>query len=237
MSEAITRSSRSIRRAADSLGNRVVGYVGGIDMNRNRLDTPGHHGRSLAPARSGVECAVAAGFSRRACPDHRPRRRRRRADVRPAVGLRLQPSAAPAAGLATAARSGVPDTGPRRPGRGATAAGPPPGPGGPQRLHPRPGRRQHAAAVVAGRRGDHSRSDASRRSSGARIHLHRGPVLHPAGLLHPRAAGGLGARTPAAAADRDPDRLGSALRRHPAAGDVRAAARRSRRPVAAGATG
>ncbi len=38
-----------IRRAADSLGNRVVGYVGGIDMNRNRLDTPGHHGHAWRP--------------------------------------------------------------------------------------------------------------------------------------------------------------------------------------------
>jgi phosphatidylserine/phosphatidylglycerophosphate/cardiolipin synthase-like enzyme len=38
-----------VRRAPDALGNRVVGYVGGIDMNRNRLDTPGHHGRAYRP--------------------------------------------------------------------------------------------------------------------------------------------------------------------------------------------
>ncbi len=38
-----------IRRAPDDHGNRVIGYVGGIDMHRNRLDTPGHHGRSWRP--------------------------------------------------------------------------------------------------------------------------------------------------------------------------------------------
>jgi phosphatidylserine/phosphatidylglycerophosphate/cardiolipin synthase-like enzyme len=39
-----------VRRAPDALGNRVIGYLGGIDINRNRLDTPGHHGRAwIAP--------------------------------------------------------------------------------------------------------------------------------------------------------------------------------------------
>lgn len=38
-----------VRRSPDALGNRVVGYVGGIDMNRNRVDSPGHHGRAWQP--------------------------------------------------------------------------------------------------------------------------------------------------------------------------------------------
>ena len=33
-----------VRREPDGLGNRVVGYLGGVDVNQNRLDTPGHHG-------------------------------------------------------------------------------------------------------------------------------------------------------------------------------------------------
>jgi len=39
-----------IRRTPDALGNRVVGYLGGIDINQNRLDTPGHHGRAWKPS-------------------------------------------------------------------------------------------------------------------------------------------------------------------------------------------
>jgi phosphatidylserine/phosphatidylglycerophosphate/cardiolipin synthase-like enzyme len=35
-----------VRRTPDALGNRVIGYLGGIDINANRLDSPGHHGRS-----------------------------------------------------------------------------------------------------------------------------------------------------------------------------------------------
>jgi phosphatidylserine/phosphatidylglycerophosphate/cardiolipin synthase-like enzyme len=35
-----------VRRAPDALGNKVVGYLGGIDINRNRLDAPGHHGQA-----------------------------------------------------------------------------------------------------------------------------------------------------------------------------------------------
>lgn len=38
-----------VRRSPDALGNRVIGYVGGIDMNRNRVDSPGHHGRAWQP--------------------------------------------------------------------------------------------------------------------------------------------------------------------------------------------
>jgi phosphatidylserine/phosphatidylglycerophosphate/cardiolipin synthase-like enzyme len=38
-----------LRRTPDELGNRVVGYLGGIDMNVNRLDSPGHHGRRWRP--------------------------------------------------------------------------------------------------------------------------------------------------------------------------------------------
>jgi phosphatidylserine/phosphatidylglycerophosphate/cardiolipin synthase-like enzyme len=38
-----------VRRTPDSLGNRVIGYLGGIDINRNRLDSPGHHGRVYRP--------------------------------------------------------------------------------------------------------------------------------------------------------------------------------------------
>ena len=34
------------RRTPDALGNRVIGYLGGIDINANRLDAPGHHGRA-----------------------------------------------------------------------------------------------------------------------------------------------------------------------------------------------
>ncbi|MFC7359470.1 hypothetical protein [Nocardioides astragali] len=39
-----------IRRTPDALGNEVVGYVGGIDMNKNRLDGWGHHGSKWRPA-------------------------------------------------------------------------------------------------------------------------------------------------------------------------------------------
>ena len=42
-----------VHRAPDPLGSTVVGYLGGIDMNRNRLDTPGHHGRSWRPPGAG----------------------------------------------------------------------------------------------------------------------------------------------------------------------------------------
>jgi phosphatidylserine/phosphatidylglycerophosphate/cardiolipin synthase-like enzyme len=35
-----------VRRTPDNLGNRVIGYLGGIDMNNNRLDAPRHHGRA-----------------------------------------------------------------------------------------------------------------------------------------------------------------------------------------------
>ena len=39
-----------IRRTPDALGNAVVGYVGGVDMNQNRLDSPGHHGSAWRTA-------------------------------------------------------------------------------------------------------------------------------------------------------------------------------------------
>jgi phosphatidylserine/phosphatidylglycerophosphate/cardiolipin synthase-like enzyme len=38
-----------VRRSPDALQNRVIGYVGGIDINRNRIDSPGHHGRAWQP--------------------------------------------------------------------------------------------------------------------------------------------------------------------------------------------
>ena len=38
-----------VRRAPDPLGGSVVGYLGGIDVNRNRLDSPGHHGSAWRP--------------------------------------------------------------------------------------------------------------------------------------------------------------------------------------------
>lgn len=38
-----------VRRTPDSPGNRVIGYLGGIDINGNRLDSPGHHGRAYRP--------------------------------------------------------------------------------------------------------------------------------------------------------------------------------------------
>lgn len=38
-----------VRRTPDALGNRVIGYLGGIDINANRLDSPGHHGRAYRP--------------------------------------------------------------------------------------------------------------------------------------------------------------------------------------------
>jgi phosphatidylserine/phosphatidylglycerophosphate/cardiolipin synthase-like enzyme len=39
-----------VHRSPDAFGNAVVGYVGGIDMNQNRLDSPGHHGSAWRPA-------------------------------------------------------------------------------------------------------------------------------------------------------------------------------------------
>jgi phosphatidylserine/phosphatidylglycerophosphate/cardiolipin synthase-like enzyme len=55
-----------IRRSPDALGNGVVGYVGGIDMNQNRLDSPGHHGSAWRPA---DEIALAPAPSPRAFHD------------------------------------------------------------------------------------------------------------------------------------------------------------------------
>jgi len=34
-----------IKRPADTGGNQYVAYIGGIDLNYDRLDTPGHHGK------------------------------------------------------------------------------------------------------------------------------------------------------------------------------------------------
>ena len=51
-----------VRRRPDAHGNRVVGYLGGIDLNRNRLDTPGHHGRSYRPPDSRSATPTAAAF-------------------------------------------------------------------------------------------------------------------------------------------------------------------------------
>jgi phosphatidylserine/phosphatidylglycerophosphate/cardiolipin synthase-like enzyme len=39
-----------VRRTPDPLGNQVVGYLGGVDINQNRLDSPGHHGSAWRPA-------------------------------------------------------------------------------------------------------------------------------------------------------------------------------------------
>ena len=38
-----------VRRSADALGNRVIGYLGGVDINQGRLDTWGHHGSAWIP--------------------------------------------------------------------------------------------------------------------------------------------------------------------------------------------
>ena len=38
-----------VRRAPDTLGNRVIGYLGGVDVNQGRLDTWGHHGSAWIP--------------------------------------------------------------------------------------------------------------------------------------------------------------------------------------------
>jgi phosphatidylserine/phosphatidylglycerophosphate/cardiolipin synthase-like enzyme len=39
-----------VRRTPDALGNRVVGYLGGVDVSQGRLDTWGHHGSAWIPA-------------------------------------------------------------------------------------------------------------------------------------------------------------------------------------------
>ena len=151
-----------VRRTPDALGNRVIGYLGGIDINQNRLDTPGHHGRAWTPPGRGVEHAVGAGVPRRARPGHRARRRRRRADLRSAAGSSTaarQPAGTPAAPSCVHAPDGD------RRGRGAAAARAPPRAGRPQRLRARRRRRQRAAAVVAGRRGDDPARPSSARSS------------------------------------------------------------------------
>ena len=51
-----------VRRTADALGNRVVGYVGGVDINGNRLDTPGHHGRKWQPPEAISNTPAAQAF-------------------------------------------------------------------------------------------------------------------------------------------------------------------------------
>lgn len=38
-----------VRRTPDGFGNRVVGYLGGVDINQGRLDTWGHHGSAWIP--------------------------------------------------------------------------------------------------------------------------------------------------------------------------------------------
>jgi phosphatidylserine/phosphatidylglycerophosphate/cardiolipin synthase-like enzyme len=39
-----------IRREVEPSGHAVIGYVGGVDINQNRLDSPGHHGSAWRPA-------------------------------------------------------------------------------------------------------------------------------------------------------------------------------------------
>ena len=39
-----------VRREPDPLGNRIIGYLGGVDINQGRLDTWGHHGSAWIPA-------------------------------------------------------------------------------------------------------------------------------------------------------------------------------------------
>ena len=214
-----------MRRTPDSLGNRVIGYLGGIDMNAQPARFAGPSRPRLAPPEQVSNTPSATGVPRRPCPDHRPGRRRRRADLRPPLG----PSTAAARPAGTpAARCRVPDTELttettrcRRSRRGtscrsAAAATRPTRPAAARRCRGRRrARRPSPEAIVRGDR------------AGPRVHLHRGPVLHPARHLHPRAARGVGARSDAAPADRDPDVVGSAFRRHPPPRDVRAAARRS----------
>ena len=75
-----------VRRTPDALGNRVIGYLGGIDINQCRLDTPGPSRPRLSPPDQVFETAVGAGVPRRACQHHRTRRRRRRPDLRSVAG-------------------------------------------------------------------------------------------------------------------------------------------------------
>ena len=199
VSAAITRSSRSCGALPTASATGSIGYVGGIDMNRNRLDTPGHHGRAWRPpdqvsnvpspqafhdvhARiTGPAAAdVALTFDRRWDFDSNRQPPRRRARHRCSIVAFPTPS-----------RRQTTDEVPPQPARHLVQVGR-------SGYAPEPGRRQHAAAVVTGRRSDHSRGDRSRAiDAGARVHLHRGPVLHPARRLHPRAARGVGPRTPA----------------------------------------
>ena len=77
-----------VRRTPDALRNRVIGYLGGVDINQGRLDTLGSPRQRLDPARSPFAATVGAGVPRRARQDHRPRRRRRRPHVPASLGVR-----------------------------------------------------------------------------------------------------------------------------------------------------
>ena len=175
-----------VRRTPDALGNAVIGYVGGIDINQNRLDSPGHHGWAWRPD------------DEWRCP--RRRRRGRSTTCTPGSPAPPRPtsrSPSSAAGRSTARCS-------RRPGRAtaaarrrvrsarrppmqasAAAARPSPGAGLPQRLPP--GRRRWFGRLCPGHlSGEATIADAIIKAidSSPRVHLHRGPVLHPARPLH-----------------------------------------------------
>jgi len=38
-----------VRRSLDPVDGRVIGYLGGVDINQGRLDTWGHHGSAWIP--------------------------------------------------------------------------------------------------------------------------------------------------------------------------------------------
>lgn len=91
-----------VRRAADSLGNQVIGYVGGIDMNRNRLDSPGHHGRAWRPPDEVSNVPRRQVFHDVHARVTGPGRGRRRPHVCASLGVRQRAPAA-AAGRSAAA--------------------------------------------------------------------------------------------------------------------------------------
>ena len=216
-----------VRRAPDPLGNRVIGYLGGIDINRNRLDTRGHHGSAWRPPdqvshspRRGRSTTCTPGS-----PDPRPPTSRTRSSAAGRSTRRRQPPLPPGSPplpiVAFPPPTPTDDEVPPQPARHLVQvcrSG----------YAPEPGRRQRSAAVVAARRGDDPARRHQRDRARAGVHLHRGPVLHPARRVRPRAARGVDAQPQLRLVIVIPSNVGQPVRRHPPPRAVRAAPRRSR---------